>query len=131
MAEKVDVGSAPVREMIRDLIAHHVAVTSTLPVFETLVPGRAPLAKRVLDAMTSEARIAYLNRRASISDAAAQTYWPELFKKEMQFEREFAKAGGLVVGGAQPTRGGGGGVGGLGSGREGGGVFGGVFFAGR
>ena len=103
MAEKLDVGSAPVREMIRDLIAHHVAVTSTLPVFETLVPGRAPLAKRVLDAMTPEARIAYLNRRASISDAAAQSYWPELFKKEMQFEREFAKAGGLLLAGLDPT----------------------------
>ena len=103
MAEKVDVGSAPVREMIRDLIAHHVAVTSTLPVFETLVPGRAPLAKRVLDAMTPEARIAYLNRRASISDAAAQSYWPELFKKEMQFEREFVKAGGLLLAGLDPT----------------------------
>jgi len=103
MAEKVDVGSASVREMIRDLIAHHVAVTSTLPVFETLVPGRAPLAKRVLDAMTPEARIAYLNRRASISDAAAQSYWPELFKKEMQFEREFAKAGGLLLAGLDPT----------------------------
>ncbi|PYU11536.1 MAG: amidohydrolase [Acidobacteria bacterium] len=103
MAEKVDVGSASVREMIRDLIAHHVAVTSTLPVFETLVPGRAPLAKRVLDAMTPEARIAYLNRRASISDAAAQSYWPELFKKEMQFEREFVKAGGLLLAGLDPT----------------------------
>src|SRR5437899_9097605 len=103
MAEKLDVGSAPVREMIRDLIAHHVAVTSTLPVFETLVPARAPLAKRVLDAMTPEARIAYLNRRASISDAAAQSYWPELFKKEMQFEREFVKAGGLLLAGLDPT----------------------------
>src|SRR3989442_5773443 len=96
MAEKLDVGSAPVREMIRDLIAHHVAVTSTLPVFETLVPGRAPLAKRVLDAMTPEARIAYLNRRARISDAAAPSYWPELFKQEMQFERESSNAGRLV-----------------------------------
>jgi len=57
----------------------------------------------VLDAMTPEARIAYLNRRASISDAAAQSYWPELFKKEMQFEREFAKAGGLLLAGLDPT----------------------------
>ncbi len=103
MAEKVEVGSAPVEEMIRDLIARHVAVTSTLPVFETLVPGRAPLTKRVLDAMTPEARIAYLNRRAGISDAAAQSYWPVLFKKEMQFEREFQKAGGLLLAGLDPT----------------------------
>jgi imidazolonepropionase-like amidohydrolase len=103
MAEKLEVGSAAVQEMIRDLVSHHVAVTSTLPVFETLVPGRAPLAKRVLDAMTPEARIAYLSRRSSISDAAVQSYWPALFKKELQFEREFARAGGLLLAGLDPT----------------------------
>src|SRR6266849_5423974 len=43
IAEKLDIESAPVQDMIRDLVAHHVAITSTLPVFETLVPNRAPL----------------------------------------------------------------------------------------
>src|SRR5882762_8776145 len=33
--EKLDVNSATAQGMIRDLVAHHVAVTSTLPVFET------------------------------------------------------------------------------------------------
>ena len=39
-ARNVDIDSAPVQEMIRDLVAHHVAVTSTLAVFETFVPNR-------------------------------------------------------------------------------------------
>ncbi len=90
-------------DMIRDLVAHHVAVTSTLPVFETFVPGRAPLDARVLDAMLPEARISYLRRRAGISDNAAKSDWAMLFKKEMDFEREFVKQGGLLLAGLDPT----------------------------
>jgi hypothetical protein len=89
--------------MIRDLVAHHVAITSTLPVFETFVPNRAPLDARVLDAMLPEARISYLRRRALISDGAAKSDWPALFKKELQFEREFVKQGGVLLAGLDPT----------------------------
>jgi imidazolonepropionase-like amidohydrolase len=99
----MDIKSSAMQEMIRDLIAHHVAVTSTLPVFETLVPNRAPLDARVLDAMLPEARIAYLRTRASISDGAAKSDWPALFKKELEFEREFSKQGGLLLAGLDPT----------------------------
>jgi len=101
--EKLDVNGAAAGDMIRDLVAHHVAVTSTLPVFETFVPNRAPLSKRVLEAMTPEARIAYLSRRAIISDGAAASRWPLLFRKELEFERAFAKAGGLLLAGLDPT----------------------------
>jgi imidazolonepropionase-like amidohydrolase len=101
--EKLDVNGATAQDMIRDLVAHHVAVTSTLPVFETFVPNRAPLSKRVLDAMTPEARIAYLTRRARISDGAATSRWPIVFKKELEFERSFVKAGGLLLAGLDPT----------------------------
>ena len=99
----VDIASKPMQEMIRELLTHHVAVTSTLPVFETLVPNRAPLDARVLDAMLPEARIAYLKTRSAISDGAAKSDWPALFKKEMEFEHEFAKQGGLLLAGLDPT----------------------------
>ncbi|MGB6899537.1 MAG: amidohydrolase family protein [Candidatus Acidiferrum sp.] len=99
----VDITSKPMQDMIHDLIAHHVAVTSTLPVFETSVPGRAPLDSRVLDAMTPETRIAYLTRRAHISDNAANSDATAIFKKEMEFEREFSKQGGLLLAGLDPT----------------------------
>jgi imidazolonepropionase-like amidohydrolase len=98
-----EITGKPMQEMIRDLVAHHVAVTSTLPVFETLVSGRAPLDARVLDAMLPEARISYLRRRAAISDNAAKSDWPALFKKELEFEREFVKQGGLLLAGLDPT----------------------------
>jgi imidazolonepropionase-like amidohydrolase len=103
MADKLDVSGAPVQEMIRDLVARKVAVTSTLPVFETFVPGRAPLAARVLDAMTETSKASYLRTRSTISDDAANSPWPALLKKEFQFEHDFAKAGGLLLAGLDPT----------------------------
>ncbi len=99
---KMDVAAAPVAEMIRDLVARRVAVTSTLPVFETLVPNRPPLEQRVLDAMLPEARVDYLARRARIG-SSVNSLWPALFKKEMEFERAFVKAGGLLLAGEDPT----------------------------
>jgi imidazolonepropionase-like amidohydrolase len=98
----VDIASAPMQDMIHDLVAHHVAVTSTLPVFETSVPGRAPLDSRVLDAMTPEARVAYLTRRARVSDNATSDA-PAIFKKELEFEHAFSKQGGLLLAGLDPT----------------------------
>jgi imidazolonepropionase-like amidohydrolase len=99
----LDVASGPLHDTIRDLVNHHVAITSTLPVFETFVPNRAPLDARILDAMQPEARISYLRRRALISDGAAKSDWPALFKKELEFEREFVKQGGLLLAGLDPT----------------------------
>lgn len=99
----LDIASKPMQDMIHDLIEHHVAVTSTLPVFETSVPGRAPLEKRVLEAMTPEARIAYLTRRARISDNAASSDAGAMFKKEMEFEYDFSRQGGLLLAGLDPT----------------------------
>jgi len=53
--------------------------------------------------MMPEARIAYLSRRARISDGAADSRWPILFRKELEFERAFVKAGGLLLAGLDPT----------------------------
>ena len=99
----IDMASKPMQDLIHDLIAHHVAITSTLPVFETSVPGRAPIDARVLDAMTPEARIAYLTRRARVSDGAATSDAAAMFKKDMEFEREFVKQGGTLMAGLDPT----------------------------
>jgi hypothetical protein len=99
---KLNVESTPVEEMIQDLIKHHVAVTSTLPVFETFVPNRPPLDPRVLEVMLPETRIDYLTTRARLG-AAPATARAEGFKKEMQFEHDFVKAGGFLLAGLDPT----------------------------
>lgn len=94
-----DVDGPAVQKMMHTLIDHHVAVTSTLPVFELDVPGRPPLRKEVLDSMLPQAEINYLQARATRPSPEVGT----LFKKEEQFEHEFAKAGGLLLAGCDPT----------------------------
>ncbi len=100
---KLEISGPQVQEMIRDLVAHHVAVTSTLPVLELTVPGRPPLQQRVLDAMTPESRISYLAARARIQAIPGKPPRAMLFKKDMDFEYAFAKAGGLLLAGPDPT----------------------------
>jgi len=92
-------------------VQHHVAVTSTLPVFEMFVPGRPTIQQRVLDALSLDARSAFLNSKERVSDTSLirQRYhsdaspWPAAFKKELEFEHAFAQAGGLLLAGLDPT----------------------------
>jgi hypothetical protein len=48
--EHMDPNSAEAKDLIATLANHHVAITSTLPVFEGDVPGRPPLRQAILDA---------------------------------------------------------------------------------
>ena len=103
-ARNVDINSVPVREMIRDLVAHHVAITSTLAVFETFVPNRPAILKqaRAEKALTPQAWSSYLRRRSEIAEKN-DTLQAVEFRKEMQFERAFVQAGGLLLAGCDPT----------------------------
>ena len=103
---KLDIAGTPVREMIRDLVQHRVAITSTLAVFEASAPGRPPLQQRMLDVMAPEAAVSYLSAKARSAENP-NAGRVELLKKEMQFELAFAKAGGLLMAGADPTGNGG------------------------
>jgi hypothetical protein len=89
-------------QLIQLLVSHHVAVTSTLPVFEGYVAGRPPLQRRMLDAMTPEARDAYLyarNRRFENPIPEGQA----MLAHAMRMERNFVAAGGLLLAGPDPT----------------------------
>jgi imidazolonepropionase-like amidohydrolase len=95
--------------LIKDLIGHHVAVTSTLPVFEQTVPGHAPLWPRALDTLTPEARDAYLylrNRTNSLPHDQIQDRITA-FQHDLGLERRFVAAGGLLLAGPDPTGNGG------------------------
>ncbi len=100
--QNLNIESAPVQETIQDLVKHHVAVTSTLPVFETLVPNRPPIDPRALEVMLPQTRIDYLTTRARLGSAPAGSRAVG-FQKEMEFERGFVKAGGLLLAGLDPT----------------------------
>ena len=101
---KQDVNGAQVQEMIRNLVSHHVAVTSTLPVYEAGAPGRPALEPRTLEAMSAESAQSYLTARARVPLDSPRT---TLLRKEMDFEMAFVKAGGLLLAGPDPTGNGG------------------------
>ena len=94
----LDMNSEPVQQTIRDLVAHKVAVTSTLPVMEY----KPPLQQRFLDALSPTAALDYLAARermpANVISRSALTV-----KKEQEFERAFVKGGGLLLAGSDPT----------------------------
>jgi len=100
----LNISGPQVQELIRNLVSHHVAVTSTLPVFEASVPGRPKLQPRFVDAVTADALESYLTARARVPLDSPMI---GLFKKELEFEYAFAKAGGLLLGGPDPTGNGG------------------------
>jgi len=110
---QLDLNGAAAQETIRTLVAKNVAITSTLPVFEA---GGAPLSPsgigaasallnpRVLNVMSTDARVRYLQARARVS---LQGDYVALLRKAMDFERAFVKAGGLLIAGLDPTGNGG------------------------
>ena len=109
---KLDPNSGPMHDTIQYLIQHHVAITSTLPVFEMgSFSGRPTLQPRLLEALSPDARSELLERRVQSSDTAMirRAYssdtspWPAAFKKELEFEYAFSKAGGLLLAGLDPT----------------------------
>lgn len=106
---KMHVTDAPIQETIRDLVAHHVAVTSTLPVFELFVPDKVPLQQRVLDAMSEEARNQFLQNRVRFDlprrdpKTGEPRPWARVYEQEKEFERAFVQAGGTLLAGEDPT----------------------------
>src|SRR5580692_5742744 len=99
--EKMDIESETVQAVIRKLVQHHVAVTSTLVIFETFAANRPPLQDRVLQAMSLPSRADYLAARAKIAESSHNG--TILLKKDMHFEHDFVKAGGLLLSGEDPT----------------------------
>jgi imidazolonepropionase-like amidohydrolase len=102
---KLDINSAEVQGLIHNLVEHNVAVTSTLPVFDAGTVNTPPN-PRVLEAMSVTQRQNFLTARSRITPEA-NTRTTGLIRKEMEFERAFVKAGGLLLAGPDPTGNGG------------------------
>ena len=94
----LDITGQAVQQTIRSLVDHHVAVTSTLAVFESA----PPLQQRFLDALSPQTALDYLAARERASENARALSVLRV-KKEQEFERAFVKAGGLLMAGADPT----------------------------
>ncbi len=101
----LDINGPQVQGLIKNLIEHRVAVTSTLPVFAASMLDE-PLSQRTLQAMALTQRDSFLRARAGVTPKANEIRIPML-KKEMDFEYAFARAGGLLLAGPDPTGNGG------------------------
>ena len=97
---KLDVISAKMKSLQQYMIAKHVALTSTLTVFEPstgreVVPGGGEVA------LTPEAKDAVEKRWQGAQNRDQSTI--ALFKKEQAWEKQYYDMGGLLVAGTDPT----------------------------
>jgi imidazolonepropionase-like amidohydrolase len=96
--------AAPFRALVKKLIDKGVALTSTLTVFETFTPGR-PLPPG-LDVLTPQLKQQFEQTHTRVSQNRDSRY-VTLFPKAMALELAFARAGGVLVAGTDPTGSGG------------------------
>src|SRR5580704_6494700 len=100
----VEPDSLQLKQTIQNLVAHHVAITSTLAVLEGgLRPpmDRDGLVARTRMLLVPEAWSKVMTNRAAREATASLSQ--TLLQKEMKFEREFVAAGGLLMAGCDPT----------------------------
>jgi hypothetical protein len=99
----VEPDSPQLKQTIQNLVAHHVAITSTLAVLEDGLrpPMSGALVARTRMLLVPEAWSKVMTSRANreVTDA----FFQALLQKEMKFEREFVAAGGVLMAGCDPT----------------------------
>ena len=103
-------GSPQANALIGLLVGKHVAVTSTLPVFEQSLPLHAPLNPKAMAVLSPEARTDYLylrNLAASRGNSPRGRAFAQAYKNDTGLERQFVQAGGLLLAGPDPTGNGG------------------------
>jgi imidazolonepropionase-like amidohydrolase len=100
----LDENGAPFKALVKKLVDKHVALTSTMTVFETFTPGR-PM-PRGLDVLVPALRDQF-QRAYDRVQQNQQSPYKTLFAKGLTLERAFARAGGLLTAGTDPTGAGG------------------------
>jgi imidazolonepropionase-like amidohydrolase len=99
----MDPSGADATALIKLLVEHHVAITSTLPVFESYVPQHVHLQNRVLEAMSPPTREAYLYTRNLELTRPANPTHALAYEHGAELEHKFVAAGGLLMAGPDPT----------------------------
>ena len=101
MYGSLDINSPEVQQTIQEMVKKKVALTSTLVVYEVSSPSRVPYDQRVIDALypdLAKQMQQYYERGKTAKDSVEIV----AFKKSMEFERAFVKAGGLLGAGSDP-----------------------------
>jgi len=101
----LDPAGEPFKKLVATLIEKRVTLTSTLPVFETFTQGR-PFPPGV-DVLAPDLRMEFQQRFIQTAQSRQPSVYKTLFPKGMSLEYAFAKAGGMLTAGTDPTGGGG------------------------
>lgn len=99
-------GGPEANALIKLLVDRHVAVTSTLPVFEGVLPLHAPLQPRAMAVLTPQAREDYLyarNLEAAHASSERGQMLAQAYRNDVGLERQFVASGGLLLAGPDPT----------------------------
>ena len=99
----LDPDGPEVGALIHRLIDHHVALTSTLTVFETFSAGRpeAPAAAR--DLLAPQWLTSYETRWTQTQTSDRGRQYAAFFPKLMRMEKRFVDMGGVMLAGTDPT----------------------------
>ncbi len=108
--EHMTPGSAEANRLIALLVKHRVAITSTLPGLaaslpggETSADGKPAIRPAVLQATSPSLRETFLYSRNRPANKTAQANGALHLRREMDLERAFVAAGGLLLAGPDPS----------------------------
>ena len=96
----LDPADTAVKNLISMLVPRRVAITSTLPIFETFLPGRP--SPPGLDVLEPGLRAQFERIKSSLP-AAMTSLYAQISPKLRALELAFARAGGLLIAGTDPT----------------------------
>lgn len=94
-------GGPEANRLIAALVSHHVAITSTLVGLANATNPQRPIQAAALDAMSPAARDAYLDWRNRLGAGRSERL--TLLHRDMDLQRAFVAAGGLLIAGPDPV----------------------------
>ncbi len=100
-AATLDLAKPAVQAGIRNLVDREIPMTSTLPIWETMVPGRM-VPSGALEALSPELRDDYLFIQQRFARDTASRF-ADAFRTALAWERAFVRAGGTLGAGSDPT----------------------------
>jgi len=100
---RLDSGGPQATSLIKQLVAHKVALTSTLPVAEIRLAGTPKQPEEVLRLLTPQFRAAYEQAWANYQTSPMAKANAAAFPVVVQLERRFVAMGGLLLSGTDPT----------------------------
>ncbi len=102
--DQLDVTSAQVHTLFRQMIANGTFMTSTLAIYESSIPQRSAADSRTLAVMSPAMADRYQQEREPGSPDPGDSVRLRRLARIMAFEREFSRMGGILVAGTDPGR---------------------------